>query len=187
MPLDRRTFLKTGMAGFGSILLMPSCMRPQGPYQFFTSEEAACLMALCEQVIPADEWGGGAAEAGVIHYIDRQLVAVFHYHQVIYQRGIAATQATSLEESGKRFQALDFSKQNALLSRLERGELPGSLWQGVDQAEFFNLVIDHTMQGFYGSPRHGGNRNYMSYRMMDIDYPLVVGRNHYRHLEDYGK
>jgi gluconate 2-dehydrogenase gamma chain len=39
------------------------------------------------------------------------------------------------------------------------------------------------MQGFYGSPRHGGNKNYMSYQMMGIDFPLVVGRNHYKHLE----
>jgi gluconate 2-dehydrogenase gamma chain len=33
------------------------------------------------------------------------------------------------------------------------------------------------MQGFYGSPRHGGNRDYLSYRMLGIDYPQVIGRN----------
>ncbi len=186
MPLDRRTFLRTGMAGFGSILLMPSCLQPKGPYQFFTPEEADCLMAICEQVVPADEWGGGATEAGVIRYIDRQLVAVFHYHQVVYQRGIAAIQATSLEESGKRFEELEYPIQHQLLTRIEEGDLPGDLWTDVDPSVFFRLVIDHTMQGFYGSPRHGGNRDYMSYRMMKIDYPLVVGRNHYRHLSGRG-
>ena len=91
--LDRRTFLKTGVAGFGSIMLMPSCLRQTSPYLFFTPEEARCVIALCEQIIPADEYGGGATEAGVIHYIDRQLVAVFDYDQVIYQQGLAASAA----------------------------------------------------------------------------------------------
>ena len=57
---------------------------------------------------------------------------------------------------------------------IDRGDLA--------QARFFNLVIRHSMQGFYGAPRHGGNRNYMSYRMMGLDFPLVVGRNHYEQL-----
>ena len=61
---------------------MPSCFRKRSSWQFFTDEEAACMVALCEQIIPADEHGGGATEAGVIHYIDRQLVAVFDYDQV---------------------------------------------------------------------------------------------------------
>ena len=36
------------------------------------------------------------------------------------------------------------------------------------------------MQGFYGSPRHGGNRNYASYRMLGLEYPPVLGQNRYR-------
>jgi gluconate 2-dehydrogenase gamma chain len=35
------------------------------------------------------------------------------------------------------------------------------------------------MQGFYGSPRHGGNRDYVSYKMMKLDYPHVIGQNRY--------
>jgi hypothetical protein len=35
------------------------------------------------------------------------------------------------------------------------------------------------MQGFYGSPRHGGNSNYVSYKMMKLDYPHVMGQNRY--------
>ena len=182
MALDRRSFLRTGMAGFGSILLMPSCLRQANPYRFFTPGEARCLTALCEQILPADVHGGGATEAGVIHYIDKQLVAVFDYDQVLYQQGIAALQQSSLELHSVRFEALDFETQHQFLQKLEAGELPGHLWGDLDQNRFFRLVISHTMQGFYGAPRHGGNRNYMSYRMMGLDFPLVVGRNHYKHL-----
>jgi gluconate 2-dehydrogenase gamma chain len=35
------------------------------------------------------------------------------------------------------------------------------------------------MQGFYGSPRHGGNRNYVSYKMLGLEYPVVMGQNRY--------
>lgn len=182
MNINRRSFLKTGVAGFGSIMLMPSCLNQISPYQFFTPEEANCVIALCEQIIPSDQYGGGATEAGVIHYIDRQLVAVFDYDQLIYQQGVEALQQSCLELHGKRFEALDADIQLQILQTLESHELPEKWWGGLDPERFFQLVIDHTMQGFYGSPRHGGNKNYMSYRMMGFDYPLVVGRNHYAHL-----
>jgi len=184
MAIGRRSFLKRGLAGFGSILLMPSCIsRRRSPYLFFTPEEASCVVALSEQIIPADEHGGGATEAGVIHYIDRQLVAVFDYDQVIYQRGIDALQSTCLELHQRRFEQLGMGEQLELLQKMEKESLPATHWEGVGQQRFFRLVTAHTMQGFYGAPRHGGNRNYMSYRMMGLDYPLVVGRNHYAHLK----
>ena len=182
MDYNRRTFLKAGMAGFGSILLMPSCFRQSSAWLFFTDAEADCIIALSEQIIPADEHGGGATEAGVIHYIDRQLVAVFDYDQVIYQRGIAALQATCLDLHGKRFEMLEPDKQQSICSDMEANALPAEAWTDLEQSHFFNLVIRHSMQGFYGAPRHGGNRNYMSYRMMGLDFPLIVGRNHYKHL-----
>jgi len=36
------------------------------------------------------------------------------------------------------------------------------------------------MQGFYGSPRHGGNKNNVSYKMMRLDYPVIIGQNRYK-------
>ncbi|MFH0756997.1 MAG: gluconate 2-dehydrogenase subunit 3 family protein [Bacteroidota bacterium] len=182
MALDRRTFLKTGVAGFGSLMLMPSCLKQVSPYRFFTLEEANCIISMCEQIIPADEHGGGATEAGVINYIDRQLVAVFTYDQLIYQQGISALQQSCLDLHGKRFEALDPGIQMEVLEKLEHSQLPEAYWEGAGQGAFFGRVVSHTMQGFYGSPRHGGNRNYMSYQMMGLDFPLVVGRNHYAHL-----
>lgn len=182
MTLDRRAFLRTGMAGFGSILLMPSCFRQDSSWLFFTEAEASCVMALCEQIIPADEHGGGATEAGVIRYIDRQLVAVFDYDQVVYQQGISALQAACLEIHGGRFESLEPPVQHDICSQLEQNELAGGDWEDLEQSRFFRLLISHCMQGFYGAPRHGGNRNYMSYQMMGLDYPLLVGRNHYRQL-----
>ena len=46
---------------------------------------------------------------------------------------------------------------------MEKGELGAEDWDDVDQRSFFNLMLNHTMQAFYGSPRHGGNCDYVSY------------------------
>jgi gluconate 2-dehydrogenase gamma chain len=162
---------------------MPSCLKQgNSPYLFFTPLEASAVIALCEQIIPSDEHGGGATEAGVIHYIDRQLVAVFDYDQLVYQRGIDAIQSACLELYGSRFEQLDGELQHDLMEKMEAGTLPEEHWVEVGQQRFFRLVTAHAMQGFYGAPRHGGNKNYMSYQMMGLDFPLVVGRNHYKHL-----
>jgi len=183
MAIGRRVFIRQGLAGFGSILLMPSCFRQnRSPWLFFTPEEAFCIIALSEQIIPSDEHGGGATEAGVIHYIDRQLVAVFDVDQVVYQRGIDALESTCLDLHGKRYEQLAPENQLLIARQMEQEALPQEAWEGVGQSRFFRLVTSHTMQGFYGAPRHGGNRNYMSYRMMGLDFPLVVGRNHYEQL-----
>lgn len=182
MILNRRTFLKTGAAGFGSLLLMPSCLKQTGPYKFFTQSEADCVIALCEQIIPADEYGGGATEAGVIQYIDRQLVAVFDYDQLIYQKGLEALQQSCLNLHNGRFESLEAGTQIQILQAMESNKMPDEYWEDLKPSRFFSLLISHCMQGFYGPPRHGGNRSYMSYKMMDLDFPLVVGRNHYTQL-----
>ncbi len=65
------------------------------------------------------------------------------------------------------------------MEKMEQGNLPSGFWKNISQQHFFNILRDHTMQGFYGSPRHGGNKNYVSYKMMKLDYPHVLGQNRY--------
>ena len=37
-----------------------------------------------------------------------------------------------------------------------------------ESSPFFQMVVDHTMQGFYGSPEHGGNKDEASWKMLGI-------------------
>ena len=48
-----------------------------------------------------------------------------------------------------------------------------------DNKTFFDLVRAHTMQGYYGTPRHGGNRDAVSWRMLGLDEPPLRGRAQY--------
>jgi len=177
--LNRRDFIKSASLAFGSILLFPSCLKQNGFYHFFTPEEVLCIISFCEQIIPKDE-SPGATEAGVIYYIDKQLSGVFHYDQETYRNGIKTLQEYCTKKHSKLFETLPIEEQTKLLILLESNQLNKTEWAQGKPSDFFNLVRSHTMQGFYGSPIHGGNKNYMSFEMLKIDYPLVIGQNRYR-------
>lgn len=175
---SRRDFFKTIGFVYGSVLLMPSCTSGISKYRVFTDAEADCLIALCEQIIPADQ-DPGATDAHVINYIDKQTFLRFPDDLPIYQQGITSLQQVCDVRYGKRFEQLEIPVQIEVMQAMEHNKLPENHWSDVGQSTFFNLVLRRTMQGFYGSPRHGGNKNYVSYRMMKLDYPLLIGQNRY--------
>lgn len=175
--LRRRKFLGIAAAVAASGPAV-SCGRAKGPWRFFAAEEAQTINAICEQIIPADQ-DPGAAWAGVINYIDRQLKRKFKEFQQTYRKGIAAVEKTALRLHGKRFIELTPSQQTEIVAALEKNQAPDDLWREVPQREFFDLVLNHTMQGFYGNPRHGGNRDAVSWKMLGVPEPPVRGCLHY--------
>ena len=177
--IGRRTFVTAAGAAVGGMMLVPGCTPAVGRWRFFTDAEEIVVDAIAEQVIPADQ-DGGARDAGVVQYIDRQLASVLRRHQETYRKGIAGIQETSRIMFEGTFETLPWPQQTAVLTALENGEAQGSTWQTVSARGFFDLIRDHTMQGFYGSPRHGGNRDFVSFRMIGLDYPRIVGQNRYR-------
>jgi gluconate 2-dehydrogenase gamma chain len=77
---------------------------------------------------------------------------------------------------GKVFADLLSEQQIVVLHQLEDGKASGTIWKQVSSAEFFGYLVDHTMQGFYGDPRHGGNRDGVSWKMLRLPYPPIRGR-----------
>ena len=175
----RRQFIRTVGAAAGGAALFPACSKPPARWKFFTADEMETLSAICEQIIPADE-DPGAVDVGVPIFIDRQLTGPYRRFQEMYRRGLAGVEDSSQTMFGKRFAALSWSNQTALLKALESGKPAGQAWKTRSAAAFFDMVRDHSLQGFYGSPRHGGNREYASYRMLKLDYPQIIGQNRYK-------
>jgi gluconate 2-dehydrogenase gamma chain len=182
---SRRTALKIGLvgvagatvgAGTTAALARMVGRAPRPKYRFFSEDEADLLIDICEQIIPRDDVPG-ATDTGAIHYIDRQLCGVFTRHRQAYRSGLESFRQTCLQAYKAPFQSLAPSAKIDALRSLELGEAPRGLWDKPSAREFFELVLAHTMQGFYGSPRHGGNRDYSSYRMLGLDYPEVAGQN----------
>ena len=46
-------------------------------------------------------------------------------------------------------------------------------------SQFFDLVRSHTFEGYYGAPRHGGNRDAVSWKMLGLAEPPLRGRAQY--------
>lgn len=157
---------------------MMSCTSTESPWRFFTEEEARTLEAICEQIIPSDQ-DPGAARAGVVNYIDLQIMGYFKRHQKTYRHGLAALDQTSLALFSKLFADIAPDQQIKILEALEKNEVPAELWKGRSAKRFFDLVVAHSMQGFYGDPRHGGNRNAVSWKMLGVPYPPIRGRLQY--------
>jgi gluconate 2-dehydrogenase gamma chain len=184
--VSRRAVLKLSAAGIlgagcgvGAAIGITDWWRATPPaYQFFTTAEATLLIAICEQIIPRDD-APGATDAGVIHYIDRQLCHAFADQQAAYRSGLAAFGKTCLQVYKVPFEQLGFAQQTEALRLIEAQQAPRELWGEQSQQGFFSMVIGHTRQGFYGSPRHGGNRDYTSYRMLGLAYPNLIGQNRY--------
>jgi gluconate 2-dehydrogenase gamma chain len=74
---------------------------------------------------------------------------------------------------GRRLYGVDLAQA----SSQQQFEIVSALEQ--QNRTFFDLVRGHTMQGYYGSPRHGGNRGAVSWRMLGLDEPPVRGRAQY--------
>lgn len=114
-----------------------------------------------DRLIPPDADPGGR-DAGVTDFLDRQLTLKYKRHQRTYREALA-----KLDQRG--FLAMPPEVQDTLIAEWEKGP----------DAAAFNLILSHSMQGFYSSPRHGGNRDAMSWRMLGVPTIPVRGRLHY--------
>ncbi|WP_049620745.1 gluconate 2-dehydrogenase subunit 3 family protein [Frateuria defendens] len=155
---------------------------------FFTPEEWAFLRAGVARLIPADERGPGALEAGVPEYIDRQMATPYasgsqwYMHgpfnpdapktmgyqlrlapREIYRLGIRDAEAWSRKQHGKPFATLDAATQDALLAQFEQGE---AQFEGVPSKVFFALLLGNTREGFFCDPVHGGNQGMVGWTLI---------------------
>ncbi len=178
MDSTRRNFIRQISLACGSVMFIPACSGYDSVWRFFTEAEAKTVISFAEQIIPADK-DPGATDANVINFLDKQLVGPYTRFQEMYRKGIPAIENSAQKLFQKAFYDLEFAVQTEFMIKMEKGELPDELWKETNQTVFFRMMLDHTMQGFYGSPRHGGNVNYVSYKMMKLDYPHVMGQNRY--------
>jgi len=161
--MRRRTFLAAGVAAS-----TVACSR-QGSWRFFSVDEARTVETICAQIIPEDR-DAGATTAGVVAFLDKQLSGFYKPLRKTYRTGIAAIDRKSVQLAGKKFADLPAGSQLDLLKRVEKDP---------EIKPFFSLLVEHCMQGFYGDPRHGGNRDRVSWRMLGVPYPPVRGRLRY--------
>jgi gluconate 2-dehydrogenase gamma chain len=173
--VGRRDFLKAGATA--AAVAAAGCGAAPGPWRTLSEDEARALAVLCDQIVPPDQ-DPGAAAAGVVRFIDRQLATHQKDRRAVYRLGLRALDASARRRDGRVFADLGDAQRATLVRDVEMGRVEAADWAGVDPAAFLGLVVDHTMMGFYGDPRHGGNRDRVSWRMLGLPDPPVRGRLH---------
>jgi gluconate 2-dehydrogenase gamma chain len=158
---------------------------------FFSPDEWAFLTAACDRLIPEDEHGPGAVALGVPQYIDRQMGTSwadggnwymhgpfleakpeFGYQSALtpkqqYRLGIKAIDALCRQHFNSTFAGLQQAAQDDVLRRIEKGELTS---EELPLKPFFaGFLLKNTMEGYFGDPMYGGNRDMAAWAM--IRYP----------------
>jgi len=168
----------------------PAAAQPARDYQpsWFTAEEFAFIKAAVARLIPNDERGPGALEAGVPEFIDRQMNTPYAtganwymqgpfnpdlpkelgyqlplVPQQIYRLGLADADDYSKRQHGKVFADLSGEQQDALLQAMESGEAD---FRQLPVKTFFAFLIQNTREGFFSDPIHGGNQNMVGWKLI---------------------
>jgi gluconate 2-dehydrogenase gamma chain len=189
---SRRSFLKSTLITISSVTLtreIPSALAspdPEQKHSFFNDSEWRFLESAVDRLIPPDERWPGAADAGVVNYIDLQMAGAWgrgellcmigpHYpgewtqgYQLeytpaeLFRRSISAINR-QFTAQGKSFDQLPGEEKDTYLTSLEKG---GIDLDGVPSEIFFDQLLDQTVQGFFSDPIYGGNKNKRGWRMI---------------------
>jgi gluconate 2-dehydrogenase gamma chain len=120
---------------------------------------AAVLEAVLARLIPLDELGPGAREAGVMGYVETALGQWHAHHLDAYAAGLEALEQRALDAYGQGFARCDDAQQDALLEQFERDDA------------FFDLVRTHAIEGMFGDPRWGGNAGGAGWELLGYPGP----------------
>jgi gluconate 2-dehydrogenase gamma chain len=172
-------------------------------YTWLTQPEIAFVEAALARLIPADELGAGAKEAGVSYFIDQQLAGAYgtmakNYRQgpwpegtpqqgyqsrltpqEIYRAAINEVDGICVSRFKKPFSQLESKEQDQVLSELESGKLA---LQAVQGSFFFNILLANTFEGFFADPIYGGNRDKIGWKL--VGFPGVAAA-YTDHIEKY--
>ena len=163
---------------------------PPEPLLTLTATEAAFIAAAVDTFIPADELTPAGSDCGVGTFIDRQLAGAWgsgarlyrdgpffngkpeHGYQLaltpreFFRAGIAAANDWTRKIYGREFDRLSATDREAALKLLEEGKVE---FPGFSSREFFEALLNITMEGFFADPIYGGNRDKVAWKM--IGYP----------------
>jgi hypothetical protein len=133
------------------------------------SGQLSVLGAAVDRIAPADASGAGALELGVVEYIEGALAA--GVGAVGWVEGLAALDACAQARHGVDFDGCSEGERDAILADFEAGAAGSGLG---DEAAFFELLRDHVLQGLFGDPAYGGNRDRGGWKLLSYPGPKLV-------------
>ena len=123
--------------------------------QFFTPAEWEILTAVCDHIVPQPKDRSPIPVAAMVDnkmaknmtdgYRDARLPPM----QEAWQRGLHALDAEARADCGNAFHAIETGRQNALLKRMQEGELTNAAWGNMPCQIFFSERLLHDITAAY--------------------------------------
>jgi len=172
-------------------------------FGYLTPPEIAFLDAAVERLIPTDELGPGARDAGVTVYIDRQLFSAWGTHgrnyrsgpwlegtpeqgfqsrlmpQEIYRIGIREINDHCRAKYEKPFDQLPPERQDEILKALEKDQIALS---SLSSKLFFDLLWRNTEEGYFADPMYGGNHGKVGWKL--LGFPGLPSGAYQEHIDN---
>jgi gluconate 2-dehydrogenase gamma chain len=186
----RREFLTLSAASVGGVVvysldrqasrLSKESGKPlRVPLRFFSQAEALIVAAATSRILPSDETGPGAMEAGVVVYIDRQLAGPWGKDRHRYTREPFEEDAPP--ELGYQGKATPQQIYRQGLKDLEGFDLLDPATQDeklkhIEGTLLFSLLRRNTIEGMFCDPMHGGNIDMLGWQLIGFPGPRMSNR-----------
>jgi gluconate 2-dehydrogenase gamma chain len=179
--MRRREFLTVPAAAIGGTLLYTLAGEPvrlqaqdgtvKLPLRFFTAEEARVVIAACSRIFPSDASGPGAAEAGVVVFIDRKLAGPYGRDKFRYTKGPFVESYPEHGYQGKESPSETYRagiKTLGDFASLSPADQDAKL-RSIEKSRFFQLLRTHTIEGMFSAPEYGGNTDRIGWSLIKYD------------------
>jgi gluconate 2-dehydrogenase gamma chain len=187
--MRRRQFLILSAASIGGVLVYSLDRRVSRlfaqekttqtlkiPLRFFTEEEALIVAAAAARIFPSDDSGPAAREAGVVIYIDHQLAGPYGRDSFRYTQGPFDENAP--REFGYQGKATPAETYREGLKSLKGfaslfPEDQDKKLQQIESTHLFALLRQHTLEGMFCDPIHGGNIDMVGWQLVGFPGPRM--------------
>ncbi len=164
----------------------------QGGYRVLTNElDRKNLSAVFDRLIPADNLGPSATDAGCLMFLDNQLAGDYGSGAALYlsaplnpgneekimgspqflstpleryQTGLKALEAWAQSHHKASFHTLTAAQVDAFLTDMEAGKI--DMGSQVNAQAFFELMLQNAREGYLADPIYGGNKNMAGWKMI---------------------
>ncbi len=164
----------------------------QAGYQVLTNPlDRQNLAAIFDRLIPADQLGPSASEAGCIDFLDNQLAGDYGAGAALYLQaplhpeneeaimgapqflsapkeryltGLAALENWAQKNHHAAFHTLNAEQIDEFLNQMEDGKI--DLGAEVNSQALFELMLQNAREGYLADPIYGGNKNMAGWKMI---------------------
>ncbi|WP_226628606.1 gluconate 2-dehydrogenase subunit 3 family protein [Alloyangia pacifica] len=186
--------------------MLPRSVIPGGQMRVLTDDaDRRTVTAVFDRLIPADDLGPSASEAGCVDFLDAQLAGRFGEGAALYREkplqqnaddlmqtaqfiatpreryaaGLKALDAYAQETDGAAFADLQPNRQDEILKGMEDGTI--SLGEEIHTKAFFELMLQNAREGYFSDPIYGGNRDMAGWKLIGFpgaryDFRLYADR-----------